>query len=685
MSEQSAQEADSSSAPSSPHTPATSSTKEPPSPRPLTQLGANAYGQTGVKAPWRGVNLGGWLLLEPGPAKALFSRHLLPGGVEATCEWDLMEVLHRDRCVEEIELHRRTYIGKADFEQIRSCGLNAIRLPFGYWTVLGPAAGEPYVGPALEYIDKAVDWAEEYGLQVVLDLHGAPGGESGDAPCGRRQELPKQWQWTDWHFDASLCALDTLAKRYCGRSHVTGIEVCNEPSSSVPTQALCRFYAQAVETIRAAGMEEDRVAIVLPIFQRPKANFAKAWQAFTGGLYKNVAFDFHYYHCFGSQWDGSTLAQQLRAVERHASELRRFPAVVGEWSLALGRAAREGGLLDEETRALFGRLQLEAYSQASHGWFFWNWKDSHSMEWNWQQSFKEGALVGAAPVLPPWDGRGEDPLEEALEPSPPERDICVGDTITLRSYNGYHIALSQCGLTLRSETGHDRSVACRTGRRREAHFTICSHSLAPGSPVLDGSTVRLRTSAGSYLAVDRENGRVSARHFAEDHEDAAAVFITHVVDSGPLRHRGTAYFQSLATLNMVHVDGGLHALWDHCGDWQRFVVEKRSSQPQGTDPQTPQRSPSLLPRALADDLAATPIKLPSLTSKRDSMMWPLPRPIKRARNQVGFEALAPPNPLEADKACPARSRSRSRSRSAASTVCPDSTSEVSFAILSPTE
>lgn len=366
-----------------------------------------------VGGAWQGVNLGGWLLLEPGPAKALFSRHMVDG-CEARCEWELMQTIRQRNMLEDIEHHRKTYIGRTDFQQIKRCGLNAVRLPIGYWIVIGPNENDPYSGPALEYIDQAVQWAEECGLQIVLDLHAAPGGESGDAPSGRIQD---HWHWTHWRFNESLRALEVLAKRYCNCKYVTGIQVCNEPSLTLPSKDLRQFYSQAVTRIRACGMLDDRVAVILPVFQRHKASFIKEWEASTGGTHKNVVFDFHYYHCFGSRWDNRTMAQHLRAVERHASELCRYRVVVGEWSLALGRTAREGHLFGEQLRALFGRMQFKAYANASHGWFFWNWKDAHSVEWNWQECFQEGAMLGKLPELPYWDGHGEDPLEAALAQS----------------------------------------------------------------------------------------------------------------------------------------------------------------------------------------------------------------------------------------------------------------------------
>eukprot|EP00913_Durusdinium_trenchii_P027086 g25419.t1 len=92
--------------------------------------------------PWKGVNLGGWLLLEPGPSFPLFTHHLLKDKSQARCEWDLMKVLYeklgKAGAAEVIRSHRETHITKADFERVRSYGLNAVRLPFGYWIISQP-------------------------------------------------------------------------------------------------------------------------------------------------------------------------------------------------------------------------------------------------------------------------------------------------------------------------------------------------------------------------------------------------------------------------------------------------------------------------------------------------------------------------------------------------------------------
>jgi glucan 1,3-beta-glucosidase len=332
---------------------------------------------------WRGVNLGGWLLMEPGPSGEIFETY-----GPASCEWDLMSKMRAelgDEGAEKaIQAHREQYITEDDIRRIRNLGLNAVRIPFGYWIVTRPAEGDPYVGGGLDHLDNVLAWCEAHGLQAVLDLHGAPGGESGEKPCGRES---REWNWQQWRFDESVDALRIVALRYKGHPAVSGISVCNEPSETVPASALCTFYDRAVRAIREAGMPPDEVAVILPIYRTERLDeIWRFWSREFDGFVRhaNTTFDLHLYHCFGTWWQRQSLGQHLRMTGRHRKILRRVPAVVGEWSLALAPIARGDEQCEEDQALLaFASAQLEAYSQASHGWFFWTWKDLQKQQPGW--------------------------------------------------------------------------------------------------------------------------------------------------------------------------------------------------------------------------------------------------------------------------------------------------------------
>lgn len=60
-----------------------------------------------------------------------------------------------------------------------------MRLPVGYWII---APEKPY-REGIRYVDWAFRMAEKYQLQVLLDLHGAPGSQNGNDHSGRAGEV----------------------------------------------------------------------------------------------------------------------------------------------------------------------------------------------------------------------------------------------------------------------------------------------------------------------------------------------------------------------------------------------------------------------------------------------------------------------------------------------------------------
>src|SRR5215472_9258557 len=83
----------------------------------------------------RGVNLGAWLVLEKWMTPDTF------GGSDAEDEYTLCLGLG-DKAKGRLDQHRDTFITASDFHWIKQSGLNAIRLPVGYWALEAP---KPYV------------------------------------------------------------------------------------------------------------------------------------------------------------------------------------------------------------------------------------------------------------------------------------------------------------------------------------------------------------------------------------------------------------------------------------------------------------------------------------------------------------------------------------------------------------
>jgi glucan 1,3-beta-glucosidase len=118
------------------------------------------------------------------------------------------------------------------------CRLNHVRIPIGYWAFeVGP--GEPYIQGQLPYLETAIQWAGNYGLKVIIDLHGAPGSQNGfvfqNVPChvtrdnllrydnsGHKLPYPT-WQSNQTNIDRTNDIIKTLATTYANQSNVVPI------------------------------------------------------------------------------------------------------------------------------------------------------------------------------------------------------------------------------------------------------------------------------------------------------------------------------------------------------------------------------------------------------------------------------------------------------------------------------
>ncbi|KAJ7205857.1 glycoside hydrolase superfamily [Mycena haematopus] len=143
-----------------------------------------------------GVNLGGWFVLEPFIAPALFQAYPSAGD-----EWDLTTLMAADGTLQmTLEQHYDTFITEEDIAQIAGAGLNWVRLPIPFWAINtwsdvgvqgdGTSGTEPFLeGVCWKYIVRLFAWARKYGVRVNLDLHTAPGSQNGYNHSGKQGQI----------------------------------------------------------------------------------------------------------------------------------------------------------------------------------------------------------------------------------------------------------------------------------------------------------------------------------------------------------------------------------------------------------------------------------------------------------------------------------------------------------------
>lgn len=350
----------------------------------------------------KGVNLGNWLVLEKWMSPALFA------GTTAEDEYHLPREVYEAR----IQIHRSEYISERDFVTIRSMGMDAVRIPVPYFTY---GDREPFIG-CVEELDKAFNWAEKYGLQILIDLHTAPMGQNGfdnGGICGvcKWSQFPEEVEFV-------LTVLERLSERYGGRKGLWGIEVLNEPvterawqSMNVPdrypaadrqmaegsapnTLAFLReFYCRAYDRMRQY-LPKEKYIVIHDGFE------LMAWKDFMREeKYVNVVLDTQQYLMLAEaegcpQKPEAYLSYIREHYEKDIAEMQNyFPVICGEWclfnSLACGCDTKGGqsvlnGVEGNDTERLgagekreiyraLAKAQLAAWEKGS-GYFYWSYK-----------------------------------------------------------------------------------------------------------------------------------------------------------------------------------------------------------------------------------------------------------------------------------------------------------------------
>jgi glucan 1,3-beta-glucosidase len=328
-----------------------------------------------------GVNLGGWLVLEKWITPSLFV------GEQAPDEYTLCQVLGKEKALQRLEQHRQRWITADDFKWLSAHGINAVRLPVGYWV----AEENPPFITGLETMDWAFGAAKANGLSVLLDLHGVPGSQNGWDHSGRQGSLG--WHTSQENIAHSLRIIEDLAIRCKNYDNLLGIELVNEPSKEIPLDILKSYYQDGCQLVRK-HLGKERAAVVIHDAFRPFE-----WQDFRPEPDNgNIILDTHLYQCFSDQDRQRDFQAQIEvaAVERKQQLDRmqkQFPCMVGEWSLALPPKSLPG--LDSPGRdasmRAFGAAQLASY-ETTRGWFFWTYRTEAGGGWSFRNCVNRGWL-----------------------------------------------------------------------------------------------------------------------------------------------------------------------------------------------------------------------------------------------------------------------------------------------------
>lgn len=374
----------------------------------------------------RGVNIGGWLVLEPYITPSLFLEFNRTNGTEKDIpvdEYHYWKKLGKPEAERRLRKHWDSFYTEDDFTAIKRAGLNTVRIPVGYWA-FDTLKSDPYKsGIQQEYLDKAIRWAHKLGLKVLVDLHGVPQSQNGFDNSGLRSIDHPGWFNHTENVDLSKKVLHQIFTKYAGNFSATypgtiiGIELVNEPLlTKISMKKLKSFYEDVVEDAKKTN-KANHTLVIQDGFQR-----TGYWNNYMKG--KDILIDHHHYEVFSSGALNMLAADHLVSVQNWSAgvkkELKHHKAIVGEWLAALtdctpwlngvGLGARYAGEKPYKNKRIgscsdinnwdawtarqkknyrkYIEMQLDQYEMNTNGWIYWCYKTENSIEWDFSRLAK---------------------------------------------------------------------------------------------------------------------------------------------------------------------------------------------------------------------------------------------------------------------------------------------------------
>ncbi|MBE0538843.1 MAG: cellulase family glycosylhydrolase [Ignavibacterium sp.] len=169
----------------------------------------------------KGINLGNWL----NPEGYMFRFENVSSF--RLIDNTLKELVGADEANRFWKSFRDNYITKNDIHFIKASGLNHIRMPFNFKLFLVEDHPDIWLDEGFKRLDDVIKWCKEENLYVVLDLHAAPGGQTGD-------NIDDSWSYPFLFEDeqaqqTTIALWKKLAARYKDETIVIGYDLLNEP------------------------------------------------------------------------------------------------------------------------------------------------------------------------------------------------------------------------------------------------------------------------------------------------------------------------------------------------------------------------------------------------------------------------------------------------------------------------
>jgi endoglucanase len=320
----------------------------------------NAFGQP---VQLRGLNLGGWFIMEPWMCPA--DSGGLPDTYSIIQELDSRFGVTTEQVL--IRAYQSDWITTADLNNIAAGGFNCVRVPV-WWGNFYPIANSTSSGwrsDAFTMLDWVVTNCAARGIYVVIDMHGVVGSQSTSDDTG---EQNLNAYWTNTVDQAETAYMWTqIASHYRTNAAVAGYDLINEPDNAPSNAAVLAAYNSLYNTVRA--VDTNHMIIIEGTFD--SWDWSMLPDPSTYG-WTNVVYSMHEYQYGGDAAQVEAGSDgQVSDFENHLSW--NVPDYIGEWNdMGQGAACYQYSISD--------------YNNSDISWTMWAYKATQDLipdGWGW--------------------------------------------------------------------------------------------------------------------------------------------------------------------------------------------------------------------------------------------------------------------------------------------------------------
>ena len=327
----------------------------------LRTNGRNLVNADGKIVSLRGVNLGGWFIMEKWMAP--LDSGSLPDTYSVIQELDTRFGVATERSL--IRTYQQKWITTADLDNIQQSGFNVVRVPvwWGQFYTLNNVSKSAWRADAFDELDWLVNNCATRGIYVIIDMHGVVGGQSKSSDTGRANQ---NQYWSNPNNQGNTAFMWwQIANHYKDNPTVAGYDLMNEPTGAPSSSAVISAYDSLYKTVRSA--DPDHIIFL----EGTWGNWS--WSMLpppSKHSWSNVVYQMHEYQYSQQSSTGveAGAKKQVNDFNNHADW--NVPGLIGEFN-------------DFSNGPATWQYSVKAYNNAGLSWTMWSYKTRLQDNWGY--------------------------------------------------------------------------------------------------------------------------------------------------------------------------------------------------------------------------------------------------------------------------------------------------------------